>query len=66
MTSRPARDEAAEYYFKYIDRVPDGDILATLELQQDEVLELLSAVSEEQSRFAYEPGKWTLREVVGT
>ena len=65
MTNRPDRDEAAEYYFKYIDQVPDGDILATLERQQDDVLEVLSTVLEEQSLHAYEPGKWTLREVIG-
>ena len=64
MTTRPNKDEAAEYYFKYIDQVPEGDILATLELQQDEVLEVLSTIPEEQSLYAYEPGKWTLREVV--
>ena len=65
MTNRPDRDEAAEYYFKYIDQVPDGDILATLARQQDDVLEVLSTVLEEQSLHAYEPGKWTLREVIG-
>ena len=65
MTNRPHRDEAAEYYFKYIDQVPDGDILATLARQQDDVLEVLGTILEEQSLHAYEPGKWTLREVVG-
>lgn len=65
MTTRPARDEAAEYYFKYIDQVPEGDILALLEWQQDEMLELLSGISDEQSLQRYEPGKWTLREAMG-
>ena len=65
MTTKPNRDEAAEYYFTYIDQVPDGDILATLELQQDELLELLSGISDEQSLHRYEPGKWTLRESIG-
>jgi hypothetical protein len=65
MTERPKRDEAAQYYFKYIDQVPDGDILATLERQQDEVLDVLRTIPEEQSLHAYEPGKWTLREVMG-
>ena len=65
LTTRPGRDEAHEYYFTYIDKVPDGDILATLELQQDEMLELLSGISEEQSRQRYAPGKWTLREALG-
>jgi hypothetical protein len=65
MTTRPNRDEAAEYYFKYIDQVPDRDVLATLELQLDEILELLRSISEEQSLHRYEPGKWTLRESIG-
>ena len=65
MTNRPDRDEASEYYFKYIDQVPDGDILATLARQQDDVLEVLGTILEEQSLHAYEPGKWTLREVIG-
>jgi hypothetical protein len=65
MTTRPNRDEAAEYYFKYIDQVPDGDILATLELQQDEMLELLSSITEEDSRHRYAEGKWSLREAIG-
>ena len=26
-TRIPARDEAAEYYFRYIDRVPEGDVI---------------------------------------
>jgi hypothetical protein len=64
MTTRPNRDEAAEYYFKYIDQVPEGDVLATLELQHDEMLELLSGISDEQSLHRYAPGKWTLRESI--
>jgi DinB superfamily len=64
MTIRPERDEAAEYYFGYIDQVPEGDILATLERQQDEMLELLGGISEEQSLHRYEPGKWSLRETL--
>ena len=64
MMTRPNRDEAAEYYFKYIDRVPDGDILAILEQQEGEVLDLLTAVSEDQSLRPYEAGKWSLREVM--
>src|SRR5688572_15297958 len=65
MNTRPQRDEAAEYYFTYIDKVPEGDLLATLELQQDEMLELLSSISEEDSLRRYQEGKWSLREAMG-
>jgi len=31
MNERPDKTEAAPYYFRYIDRVPDGDVVASLE-----------------------------------
>ncbi|HSL24464.1 MAG TPA: hypothetical protein VK886_23210 [Vicinamibacterales bacterium] len=61
--SRPDRGEAAEYYFKYIDLVPDGDILAILEAQLPETLALLERVPAERVDYRYTPDKWTVREV---
>lgn len=62
--ARPERTEAAEYYSKYIDRVPDGDIVGILESQLDEVLALSRTISGERSLHRYAPGKWTIREVL--
>ena len=64
MQGRPESREAVAYYFKYIDRVPDGDICATLETQGDETLALLRSISEERSRHRYAPDKWSVAEVV--
>jgi hypothetical protein len=64
MHSRPDRTEAAEYYFRYIDLVPDGDICTTLEAQHSETLELLSGIRPERVDYRYETGKWSIREVV--
>jgi uncharacterized damage-inducible protein DinB len=64
MISRPSTNEAAPYYFGYIDRVPDGDILAFLQSQLDETLAFLPSVSEEKSRYRYEPEKWSIRQVL--
>lgn len=61
---RPERNEAAPYYFGYIDRVPDGDIVGVLEAQREETSAFLSAVSEEKSPHRYAPGKWTMRQVL--
>jgi hypothetical protein len=58
------RSEAAEYFFTYINQVPDGDIGRILETQERETLQLLSGISEERSLHRYAPGKWTIREVV--
>ncbi len=64
MNTAPDRTEAAEYYFTYIDQVPDGDICAILEAQLPETLALLSGISEEGSLRRYAPDKWTIRELV--
>ncbi len=64
-SQRPGKDEAAEYFFTYIDTVPDGDIVATLEKQSGEYAALLDRVSEEASHGRYAPGKWSVREAAG-
>lgn len=64
-TRRPERSEAAEYYFRYIDMVPDGDIRQTLASQRDDMRRLFGGIAPGQAGLRYEPGKWTLREVVG-
>ncbi len=61
----PERSEAAPYYFGYIDRIKSADVVAVLERQIAEALPRLRAVSEERSLHRYEPGKWSIREVLG-
>jgi hypothetical protein len=63
--ARPERSEYAEYYGRYIDRVPDGPILDTLARQLEESLRLLAGLSEALALFRYAPGKWSVKEVVG-
>jgi hypothetical protein len=58
------RTEAAEYYFTYINQVPAGDISEILQRQEPETVQLLGSIPEERSLHRYEPGKWTIREVV--
>ena len=57
------RSEAAEYYFTYIDQVPDGDIVEILRKQEAEMLQLLRGIPEDRSLHRYAAGKWTIREV---
>ena len=61
---RPDRAEAAEYYFTYINQVPEGDIGQILQTQEPEAVQLLRNISEERSLHRYAPGKWSIREVV--
>jgi hypothetical protein len=61
---RPARDETVEYYFHYIDLVPDGDIRAILDEQRQETLSFLETIPEERASHRYAPDKWSVSEVV--
>jgi DinB family protein len=65
MVGVPDRSEAPEYYFKYIDRVPDPDVCRVLAIQRDETCQLLGSISEDESLHRYAPDKWTIREVLG-
>jgi hypothetical protein len=64
MIGMPERDEAPEYYFTYIDQVPPGDILGTLHSQVEATLSLVAGISEDGSLHRYNPGKWSIREVL--
>ena len=62
---RPAPDECNEYYFTYIDRVPDGDVLELLEEQIESTPRFLASLDDDTQSRRYAPGKWSVKEVVG-
>jgi len=63
VTGPPEKSEAAAYYFRYIDRVPPGDIVDTLESQLGSVTALFSGISEERSLHRYAADKWSVRQL---
>ncbi len=65
MIDRPQPDEYFEYYGRYIDKVPDGDICSVLADELQATLELLGRVAPDREDYAYAPGKWSIREVIG-
>lgn len=62
--NRPQSDEFAPYYATYIDTVGDN-VLSELEHQQHAFPEFLAGISAEKADFAYAPGKWTIKEMLG-
>jgi hypothetical protein len=64
MLGRPQADEAAPYYFTYINRVTSDDAAGVIGSQLDESLAFLSTISEEQSLHRYAPGKWSIRQAL--
>ncbi len=64
-SERPAADEYAPFYETYVSLVPEGDVVGTLSRQLEETLALLRNVPASKEDFSYEPGKWSIKEVVG-
>jgi len=65
MIPRPDPSEHLPYYSRYVDLVPDGDLVQTLRAQLEETLSLVRGLSEAQGGHRYAPGKWSIREVLG-
>jgi hypothetical protein len=62
--SHPQPNEAAPEYSRYIDLIPDDDILGRLKSQLLDTNTFLANISDEQSLQSYGPGKWTIRQVI--
>lgn len=62
---RPNPTEYAEYFGRYILKVPDGDVVEILAQQIEDTVRLLAGVTDQQALVRYAPGKWSVKEVVG-
>jgi uncharacterized damage-inducible protein DinB len=65
LIAKPDASEYAPYYGRYLDLVPDGDILGTLASQIGGTLADLRKISEADTLKRYADGKWSVREVLG-
>jgi hypothetical protein len=63
LAMRPQPNEAAPYYFLYIDKVKSDDIVDVLENQLEETVAFLHGISEEKSLHKYAPDKWSIRQL---
>ena len=57
-------NEAAPYYFRYINLVPTENIFETLRSQLTETLPFLNSIDEKRSLYRYSPEKWSIRQVL--
>ncbi len=62
---RPDASEYEEYYGLYVDQVPDGDVLQVLGEGAGLTARALEGIPAEQETYRYQPGKWSVREVLG-
>jgi uncharacterized damage-inducible protein DinB len=61
---KPA-EQGAPYMERYIKNVPDdGNLLIHLEDIFSETEEIINSLSEEKMSYRYEPGKWTIKDML--
>ena len=61
----PETGEFAEYYGKYVAKVPGTDVVGILESERLQMARLLAGRGEGDGNFRYAAGKWTIKEVLG-
>lgn len=64
MIGLPRENEAAPYYFTYINQVSGNDVFPLVETQLEEMSSFCSQISEEKSLYRYAPEKWSIRQVL--
>ena len=65
LSERPQDSEYNPFYARYVRSVQGGDLPDILEQQRNDVDSLMSALKPGQEDYRYEPGKWSIREVLG-
>ncbi len=61
---RPETNEFFEYYNTYVSLVPGDDVMPVLDEQPNELRVIFASVPEEKGTYAYELGKWTIKELL--
>lgn len=63
--ARPAPTEHAPYYAKYLEHVPETDVLAAMAGQLEDTLSLLRRIPEARAGEPHPPYTWSIKQVVG-
>ena len=62
---RPDPSEYAPYFQRYIDLVPETDVVSALQKQGDETQQFISSLGEDRAAYRYAPEKWSIKGVIG-
>lgn len=61
---KPVEGEYVPYQLKYLDNVPDGDLIDVLRKNIDATASFLANLPEEKIDYRYADGKWSIKEVL--
>ena len=62
---RPVEGDCAPYFFNYINKVGNGDIVGILIDQKISFSKFIKNLTPEQLHYRYAPGKWSMAEMIG-
>jgi uncharacterized damage-inducible protein DinB len=62
--TRPDKTEYFEYYDKYVQLVPQGNLLDQFRTVHEQTQKLVLLLSEEQLNYRYADGKWSIKEII--
>lgn len=65
MSIRPARDEYPDYFERYVNMVPEGDIYNILAQSLIDIPALFAHMEEEKGNYRYAPDRWSVKQVLG-
>ena len=61
---RPDLSRVPEFYYNYINQVPDNDLVAAFKNQSPVVINFFENIPSDKIDYAYAEGKWTIREML--
>ena len=61
---KPSTESYPAYFQKYVALVPEDDLITAFKNQLPLLNQFLSTITEEKSAYAYDTGKWTLKELL--
>jgi len=62
--NKPTKEEVAEWYHSYIERVEDGTVSSILRQQELSFVPFIMSIPEEKGTYRYADGKWTVKEII--
>lgn len=61
---RPLEKDLIPYYVKYIDLIPEGDVISALKANHQSTLDFIESIPRQKVNYFYEEGKWTVKQVI--
>ncbi len=61
---KPTSGQYPSWASSYINRIPEGEVLAYLETGLELVIDYIENLTDEQLLYSYAEGKWTIKEVL--